>query len=132
MGRGGQRNKTERARTNPLGYRADGSTFAGGVAAFKDDNNPLSRLLDPVLHRAQLCLQLPQDLLVLLALELRPFVDIPGGIKRLVMCINILLCHLRTTPRGPRSAAYLWRPPEERATLQSIHRLLRQEKRVAR
>src|SRR4029079_4111983 len=80
----------------------------------KDDNNPLSRLLDPVLHRAQLCLQLPQDLLVLLGLELRPFVHIPGGIKRLVMCINVLLCHLRTTPRGPRSAAYLWRPPRRR------------------
>ena len=70
VGGGGQRDHSEGARADPLGHRPDRPALAGGVAAFEDDDDPLTRPLDPVLQDAELGLQLAQRLLVVLPLQL--------------------------------------------------------------
>ena len=67
-----QRHEPKRARADALGHSADGAAFAGGVAAFEHDDDPLAGRLHPVLQGAELGLQLAQLLFVFLALELFP------------------------------------------------------------
>jgi hypothetical protein len=61
---------TKDARAHPLRERLDGPARARRVTPFKDDDHSGTRVYHPLLQQAQFGLQLPQLLLVLLALHL--------------------------------------------------------------
>src|SRR5262245_57441386 len=67
VGRRRQRHHAEHAGADPLGDGFDRATLPGRVAPFENHDHPQPLLLDPVLQRAQLYLQLAQCLFVFLA-----------------------------------------------------------------
>ena len=69
VGRRRQRDYTEHAMADALGDRLDHATLAGGVAALEDQDYPFAVFFDPILHGAQLNLQLAQCLLVLITFQ---------------------------------------------------------------
>ena len=69
--RRGQRDHAEHARAHPLGQRPDRPALARRVAPFEDDDHAVARVFHPLLHHAQLGLQLPQLLRVRAVLHCR-------------------------------------------------------------
>ena len=72
LGRSGQRDDAEDARTDPCGDRLDDAALAGSVAAFEEDADLLALVAHPLLQLDEFNVQLAQLALVFLALQLRP------------------------------------------------------------
>ena len=70
LGRRGQRDDPEHARTHPLGDGLDGAALPGAVAALEDDADLESLVLDPLLELDQLHVEPLELRRVRLALEL--------------------------------------------------------------
>src|SRR6516162_5066689 len=68
--RGGQSDDAKHPRARPFGKSLDRPALACGVASFEQDDDPLTRLLDPFLQPAKFYLKLLQLLLVNLSLHL--------------------------------------------------------------
>src|SRR5262249_22306819 len=69
IGRRRQRHLAEYAMADTLGDRLDDTALAGGISPFEDHDYPRTLFLDPILQRAELCLQLAQRLFVLLTFQ---------------------------------------------------------------
>ncbi len=65
IGRRGQGHHSEHARADSLGDRSDRASLAGGIPAFKHNNDPQSLVLDPVLQFTKFLLQFAQFVFVL-------------------------------------------------------------------
>src|SRR6516225_9534708 len=59
-----QRHRPKDAGTDPLGDGFDRPALAGSIAAFEDHDHPQTLMLDPILQRAKLHLELAQRFLV--------------------------------------------------------------------
>ena len=68
-GRGGQGDEAEDARADAFGEGFDGAALAGGIAAFKDDDDAQAFVLDPPLEFAEFGLKFSQFLDVFFAAQ---------------------------------------------------------------
>src|SRR5262249_19835635 len=71
LGRRGEGDDAEDARTHPFGHRTNRPALAGAVAPLEDDDDAQAFLFDPVLEVTELGLELAKLLRVFLSLELR-------------------------------------------------------------
>ena len=81
VGRRRQGDNPKDPRADPLGDRLDGAAFAGGVAAFEDNDDAQALVLHPILELTELYLELAELLFNLFA----PVGSFSGGARFFVV-----------------------------------------------